>query len=1278
MPEEKKKDSFTFSDKIKNSKPAASKSFANRISSKIGSDGKPKKTLFERTKRDAPFFIAAIVALLLLPFLYKYSGTVSEEPLVTPGSEESMFDPERYGFDTVAGDPEGQIAQLAGRDPLSLIKGFGSGEEASDDSHLYDIDRSGLDDSQSYTGTSVEEHNTNVYKQNAAPATRAAFRRAATKIGSLPSAGLNSRGGGKLGVGMWGGGLKTAAKRVGAEAPRTSPKPVSLQPLQAAGKPSRSYFGQGAAAEARRSRDAMSKGNAMQALMDAQMKPIEPGKIGGLTGGAFGPGGGNGDLKRSFAFNGKEPWWWDMMKKRSQMEWEADFNRKWDWIKWKDKLLQGFLDGVFSCLLTGTDDWSMGKMFGAAAGAGNEDECAGLTKAKWEKAYPTVPFEKKTCRSYFKYKIDKDVQDPWKGGNANEISMGPITQRIDCLSNGLGGVFSGWFGKNKGTFAETGDCNTFGMNGIYHANFASSKDGWVVLHYVVGVKTTDLAAYYNKPPDEQKKDLVIGYIGNGPEFNANIDAAKLRTGFVPLFIESVAIKGKKIDKKKSATATNTGYKYAGYFNNGVKGGGFEAKTYEDAIAKCKSMKWPTRQDCLNDINSQAKNVDKVKRITAVVNDTDFPRYVEFFDVLRDGGAIRDSVTVGPKENLALSTKKAKEGKDWVTGAYCPYPLVRVSCDYFANATPKGSTAQGWPYAHLKFANGMNTSGGYERMKNRFFISYNLQGQDNSQPAAATTETKIATGQWFPVPHMNVRPFKGAWSQEMTNSGFVSTNLGTERSDLPGSGDNYQVVATSNQIPVLRKEGQRIIITWEIRQCDSVTTDGSSITQGGCNNGNIVIKDDKGNATGTLGQDRPGRVVSSVTCIYEDGSDPTGFGTVVGDDNPEDDVVNPDPQTRSAPPANGGVQLELANIMNGSKGISDRFATERQALLKLPALNVYGKSGAMPFGDALAKNTCTDVGVARGTKKGAARMFNQAAAKAYVNSVIAETNASQDFTAAQTEFVHQGDVSVPQLVDAMTIAYTRNANAQVPLDVVCALGKTIGYHSYDPQMMKVRAPWRNTFGAFAAYTGPDSSHFPSALTIDQNNNIIADRRFLGCGLAKDTSGKVLGAAPKDGSVRPYHYGRYNWNARQIGDNAQLKFAGQTGRDGYLGQLKAGGWAQNPNDPNSFPLHAIADKVGFQQRQSATDAELKHISTNATIDDINRQEYVRMYQGIFNDRDTSCGLDGNMPVEEALQYIGALCINGKNAKPSNGNTDACYTRYKASRAPGTAGGEIQDEE
>ena len=67
---EEKKDAFTFSDKIKSSKPAFNP-FSKRPSSKIGSNGKPKKTIFERTRRDAPFFIAAAAALLMLPFLYK-------------------------------------------------------------------------------------------------------------------------------------------------------------------------------------------------------------------------------------------------------------------------------------------------------------------------------------------------------------------------------------------------------------------------------------------------------------------------------------------------------------------------------------------------------------------------------------------------------------------------------------------------------------------------------------------------------------------------------------------------------------------------------------------------------------------------------------------------------------------------------------------------------------------------------------------------------------------------------------------------------------------------------------------------------------------------------------------------------------------------------------------------------------------------------------------------------------------------------------------------------
>lgn len=1276
MPEEKKKESFTFSDKIKNSKPIASKSFANRISSKIGSDGKPKKTLFERTKRDAPFFIAALVALLLLPFLYKYSGQVNEEPMVTPGSEESIFDPERYGFDTATEDPEGQIAQLAGRDPLSLIKGFNSEEDEATtepyDSDIY-TDRSGLDDSSSYNDTSVEENNTNIYKQNAPAATRAAFRRAATKINPLSSAGLTSRSGSKLGVGMWGGGLKKAAEKVAAEGPRNSPKPVSLQPLQAAGKPSRTYFGSGAAAEARRSKDAMSKANAMQALMDAQVRPVEPGKIGGLGGGSFGPGGGNGDLKRTFAFNGKEPWWWDMMKRRAQMEWEADFNRKWDWIKWKDKLWQNVLGGLFNCIVTGQDDGSMGKLFGAKAGAGEPDKCMNLTKEDWEKAKPGVPFDKDHCYFEFGYQKGSKDPDPWKSGNANEVTLGPIGQRLDCLSAGLGGIFSKWakdiFGSNKGAFAEMNDCYTFAQNGQYVANFSSTKGGWTVLHYVVGVRTEELNKYYDSPADQQANMLVVGYVGNGPTYNSNITAVKDRKDFVPLFIESVAIKNKKIDTKKSPTASNAKFSYAGYWRNGAKSGGFTATSYEDAMAKCKAFKWPTNADCRQEINGQAKDVDKVKKIAAIMDGGMMPTYNDFIAVLREGGAIRDSVTVGTKENLSKSTKGGKQGKDWVTGARCQYPLVRVSCDYYANMSNQTGqmTANGYPFAHLSFANGMMGTNAYNAMKNRFFLSYSVQGVDNSQPKAITTSTDQASGQWYPVPHQNVRPYKGSWSQEMSGPGFSTTNLGTERQNLPGSGDDYQIVATAPIIQKLKDAGQRVIITWEVRQCGNLLVDGSSITQGGCNKGNINQVDKDGKVTAILGQDKPGSPVSQVTCIYFDGTEPLGF--------PVDIEKEPEPAPEPEPikQTPGKTVLELANVMNGKKGIQDRYNTERAGLLSLPDFTVYGKGGAQPLASALATRNCTAVGNTRKSGQGAAVMFNQAESKAYINSVLSATNASESFTTANTQFQHNGTVSVPQLVDAMTIAYSRDSNAQVPMNIVCALAKTIAYNSYDPQMLKTREVWRNTFGAFAAYMGPDSSYYPTRFTYTSTGNKIVDRRFLGCGTATGSNGTFKATL----AVRPYHYGRYNWNYLQIGDRSQQNpYAGSTGRDGYLNELTKGGWAKDGFDPNTYPLRSLAKAIGFQQRQSISKAELEQ-SKRTTLDDYNRQIYVSRAINLFNDADTSCGFSGNMPVSEALEYVGAVCINGKNAKPSNGDDRPCGTMYKPSDIPGTAGGQVEGE-
>lgn len=1259
------KDSFTFSDKIKNSKPMGSKSFANRVSSKIGSDGKPRQTLFERTRRDAPFFIAALVALLLLPFLYKYSGQVSEEPMVTPGSEESVFDPERYGFDTATGNPDGQIAQFAGRDSLSLIK-MGDDTSATDEvTNDYIPSHDGYDASQeSSTSTEVEENNTNIYKRAAAPATRAAFRRAATKINPLSSAGLTSRGGSRLGVGMWGGGMKTAARKVGASGPRNSPKPVSLQPLQAAGKPSRTSFGSGSAAEARRSKDAMSKANAMQALMDAQMKPVQPGKIGGLGGGSFGPGGGKGNLDRKFTYNGKEPWWWDMMKTRSQKEWEAKFNRKWDWIKWKDKMLQGFLNGIFSCLATGTDDWSMGKMFGAEADAGKEPTCCGVKQKNWEGfAGVGVPFNETTCKGFKKKPEYKDAcASGWDDGNKNKVTMGPIAQRVDCLSNGFGASFSKmWsklFGKNKGTFAEIGDCNTFAKDGLYTADFASTKnDGkWTVFHYVVGIPTAKLSAYYQMTPTKQAQELVVGYIDKGTTFNSNISAMTKRKDFVPLFVESVAIKNKKIRK------------------NG------EVSTIDHNA---------------DDKSAYTFTADELSLME--IQENGGIKYTEFLNNLRKGGVMIDAGETDAKDSLSVSTKGAKQGKGFVTGARCPYPLVRITCENHATVSSQGAKINGMPYAHLTFTNGMTGEAAYNAMKSRFLISYMIQGEDNDVASAITTSTNIAHGQYYDIPHMDIKPYKGSWSEQMTGSGFVTNSLGTER-NAQNLATGYQVIANSANINKLRgsdrtNPSNRTIITWEIRQCDSLSVDGESINKGGCQNGVIKERDEKGKVTAILGQDRPGRVVSTATCVYDDGGgviEVPGFPTITGNDPaPQQEPVQPQPIVQEP----GKVKLDLANYLSGNGGIPAKYNEQGRKDVGLTIPTDFG------FNTSLNSANCRAVGLQRLAKKDAAQaVFNNSAAKSYVDSVLAAVNATPELTAKNTEVVHSGEVSVGQLVDAMTIAYQKNLlNKEVPIEVVCSLGKTIGATSVDPDARVIKEAWTNTFGAFAAYTGVNSSFYPAPLVPGKDGNLQPDKRFWGCndiyvpGTADESKkykGKVYQPSVAycnnhkgDAKCRlkniviknGHHYGNYNWNGK-YGPLGQVRRKdGDYDRNAYKKVLEAGGWTTNADDPNAFPLHAIADvverKANFTRKQSLTDQELKTEKVSG-LDDYNRRAYVAAYNNIFNDLDTSgCSLGdaGNMPVADALHYIGAVCTNGKNKKPGNGMT-VCGTLDNVARHHG----------
>jgi hypothetical protein len=367
---EDKKDAFTFSDKIKNSKPAFNP-FSKRASSKIGNNGKPKKTLFERTRRDAPFFIAALLALLLLPFLYKYSGNVGEgAAFVTPGTSDTVFDPERFDFSPSTEDSSGEIAQLAGRDPLSLIKGWGSATESEESRYDYDMDeRDGFAD---YSGSSNANRSTSTvstsYRKTVPRATRAAFKRTtpATKIGELRGAGLNARGGGNIGSRFGGANLKSAANRSSAGPVRNPTKPVSLQPLRAAGAPSRSYFGQDNVARARASRDALSKGNAAQALKDAVFNPVGQGRLGGLGEGVLAAGGGPGKMERNMDYKGITPWWWDMMKQREQEKWN------WRYHLWRDPLKDAIKTGgahFFNCLLWGDPDGDIDNFYGVSGEA---------------------------------------------------------------------------------------------------------------------------------------------------------------------------------------------------------------------------------------------------------------------------------------------------------------------------------------------------------------------------------------------------------------------------------------------------------------------------------------------------------------------------------------------------------------------------------------------------------------------------------------------------------------------------------------------------------------------------------------------------------------------------------------------------------------------------------------------------------------------------------------------------------------------------------------------
>ncbi len=1218
---EAKKDSFTFSDKIKNSKPAGSKSFANRISSKIGSDGKPKKTLFERTKRDAPFFIAAIVALLLLPFLYKYSGSVTEPDMVTPGLEGSEFDPTRSGFDTLTGDPEGQIAQLAGRDSMDLIVGFGKKqEEESDDFSSYNSNlNSGLDDSYSSSKNNAEEYNTtNIYRQRkqAAPATRAAFKK--TNINPLRGAGLTSRGGGKLGVGMWGGGLKRAADKVKADAPKSSPKPVSLQPLQAAGKPSRSYFGQGAAAEARRSKDAMSKANAMQALMDAQMKPIEPGKIGGIGGGDFGgPGGGNGNLDRKFAFNGKEPWWWDMMKKRSQMEWEAKFNRKWDWIKWGDKLAQNILGGIINCLVTGNDDGDPGTFFGTAKSDSGVDKCCGRSAQEWSAAWGSFPTSKKQCESSDcgKNMLDRG-KEPWEEGAKASPGRGFFAQRVNCLSNGL--FAKGGYGSGAPQISENasgGQCADLNTTHNYSIKPEGEALKWHTYHYIVARNYLPLSVAGKKEPDSKRIRLCSEYSDNlrmrkqsaaGAAAIYELSTAdSLRLQKIENMLEDLAAnpeKNKDNIKKLEQEKESLVAKYAKTSGSGKPNNNkrqytenADPESLNDAcvvyVAESEILDWE-RGFKPNMIDMLEKLIQE-RGISAVSYDDN-----------------------GKPNNYATSSRKlAEEAFEQLD----LYMIAGMSSKYKIGTSSNMKQLLPMPYWKFQEAflerRGTTTSdrkeGGWRtnvsKRKHRqvgidtvfgakcyFDNAIKLSCKHNSSPAQAQVTFTPAFQASRGTVKAEAITLKASYYPGNSSEGNLHKD---QAAPMP------QIISVAQPTD---SKGTSFIYTY------------SRMLEGASSGKATELTED---SVGTVKWDliRGGTVIKTVSCDFNNSGDSVNPYIPV----PEctDGAVVKMPETKIAGQCqkqkvcSNGKWGKIENVPgdadceggnggggggnNGPVPPTPTVVSFYDSLTRIPQSAAILQADSRPGKNGAVSNPqWSSCKLASGNSP---LLALDAKTKEFIKSAKQKFDANADNKKALiTLEYNENALTIANLVDAIMIDPN---NGTVPANTVCLLGKTIGTVARDPQA----SSFDNLFGAFLSFINYDAASFPSRRTYDKSHSPVVDLRF------------------KSGT--DYWWGGYVRSGN---------------REDYVNQVNQGVWKEFPLKElarTSLPAHSVG--------------KLKSVN-----DQNSRVTYHTTYQDLMQAAPCQYNAEATVQRANVLRYISLLCAHGdqqkiKSAQRSGGN-------------------------
>ncbi len=522
------KDSFTFSDKLKKSK---SLPLSKRIPSKVGGDGKAKRTLIQRAQRDLPFIIVAAAALLLLPILSRNSGTDDlgvETPMDFVAPDTSGSDAGGLGQEIVPSggfkNPLDYIVSRSGKDTEGVRDTFDSGDEESG----YEAT------TPPYTSSENGERATEVYAPAAKGAVRNALVRKATQISALRNsktmaAGASSGVSRSLATGS------AASSGGGAAGPRVGTRPVALQPMASAGKGGRSETGEGLYAEAARSLGAMNRGGSKQALFDAQLKNVDGTPLGSIGGGPnFGSGAGKlgagGAPSNNVGYKPYLPWWWDFEKQKAMKHWEL-----WNYNFQKaasDSIIK-VGTGVALCLLSGNADGKVDKFFGDKGGAvdfacvdidtGEEYAAAGDLGEYTSSTEGTGDSQKKSNNSYDALKSfcdDKKTQGKNVEVRKTETGKkGPLDVRMRCL---------GWKYKDTLKSFKRDYSDKYGCEGV---NESPKKFELVIKNGLDKTKTRQVAVYALalpekiengvKKPDTSKEERLV-YLEEGKALNAKL------------------------------------------------------------------------------------------------------------------------------------------------------------------------------------------------------------------------------------------------------------------------------------------------------------------------------------------------------------------------------------------------------------------------------------------------------------------------------------------------------------------------------------------------------------------------------------------------------------------------------------------------------------------------------------------------------------------------------------------------------------------------------------